>query len=122
MSWFKKLIADIKGSEDFSDMKSSTVRDVLDGNILTKGFIRKQYGLLIMIAVLMFVYVDNRYSCETQMNRENQLRKELKELKYESLNISAELMQISRRSNVLRMVNENGLDLVESTNPPIKIE
>ena len=122
MSWFKRLVADIKGSEEFSDVKSeSLLRDILDGNILTKKFIQKQYGLLIMIAVLLFVYVDNRYSCETQMKRENQLKKELKDLKYESLTISAELMRISRRSNVLKLVNEKGLNLVESTEPPVTI-
>lgn len=122
MSWFKKIVTNIKGSEDFSDIKSSTLRDFLNGNILTKKFIQRQYGLVIMIAVLAFVYVDNRYYCETQMAKEIQLKKELKDLKYESLTISAELMQISRRSTVLRMVNEKGLDLKETTAPPIKID
>lgn len=122
MSWFKKLIDNIKGSEDFSDIKSSGIRDVLNGNILTKKFIQKQYGIIIMIAVLAFVYVDNRYYCETQMAKEISLKKELKDLKYESLTISAELMQISRRSNVLRMVNERGLNLIETTKPPIKLD
>ena len=122
MDWFKKITTKIKGSEDFSDIKSSSLRDVLNGNILTKRFFQKQCGLLIMIAVLAFVYVDNRYYCETQLKQANQLRKELKEIKYESLTISAELMQISRRSNVLKMINEKGIKLVEATEPPIKIE
>jgi len=122
MSWFKKISEKVKESEDFSDIKSSNVRDFISGNILTKKFIQKQYGLLIMIAVLGFVYIDNRYYVETQMNKENRLRRELRDVKYESLTISAELMQISRRSNVLRMIRERGLDLVESTEPPILIE
>jgi hypothetical protein len=45
MSWFKKIIDAIRGSEDFSDIKTSTFRDILNGNILTKNFLRKQYGL-----------------------------------------------------------------------------
>lgn len=122
MKWLKKISEKIKESDDFSDIKSSNVRDLMSGNILTKKFIQKQYGLLIMIAVLAFVYIDNRYYVETQMNRENRLRRELRDVKYESLTISAELMQISRRSNVLRMIRERGLDLIESTEPPIKIE
>jgi len=122
MKWFKKIWEKIKESEDFSDIKSSNIRDVASGNILTKKFIQKQYGLLIMIAVLAFVYIDNRYYVETQMSRENRLRRELRDVKYESLTISAELMQISRRSNVLRMINERGLGLIESTEPPIKID
>lgn len=122
MSWFKKIIDAIRGSEDFSDIKSSTIRDILNGEILSKNFLRKQYRLIIMIAILAFWYVDNRYTCETQLAKEIELKKEIQDLKYESLTISAELMDISRQSNVLKMVNENGLNLIQSTTPPIVIE
>ena len=122
MNRLKKIWSEIKGSEVVSDITSSSVRDVVSGDVLTKKFIQKQYGLLIMIAVLAFVYIDNRYYVETQMNRENRLRRELRDVKYESLTISAELMRISRRSNVLRMINERGLDLIESTEPPVRID
>src|SRR5450759_1952886 len=110
MSWFKKITDAIRGSEDFSDIKSSTLRDVLNGNILTKKFFQKQYGLLIMIAVLTFFYVDNRYYCETQLAKEIEMKKKIQDAKYESLTISAELMQISRQSNVFKMVNDSGLN------------
>lgn len=122
MSWFKKIAEAIRGSEDFSDIKSSTARDILNGNILTKKFLQKQYGLIGMIAILMFMYVDNRYYCETQLAKEIELKKKIQDVKYESLTISAELMQISRQSNVLKMVNERGLNLIQTTTPPVVIE
>lgn len=122
MSWFKKITDAVRGSEDFSDIKSSTVRDILNGNILTKKFFQKQYGLLIMIAALTFLYVDNRYYCETQLAHEIELKKKIQDAKYESLTISAELMEISRQSNVIKMVKANGLDLIESQTPPYVIE
>ncbi len=122
MSWFKKITDAIRGSEDFSDIKSSKLRDVLNGNILTKKFFQKQYGLLIMIAVLTFFYVDNRYYCETQLAKEIEMEKKIQDAKYESLTISAELMQISRQSNVFKMVNDSGLNLIETISPPIVIE
>lgn len=122
MSWFKKITDSIRGSEDFSDIKSSTARDILNGNILTKRFLQKQYGLLIMIAVMLFMYVDNRYYSETQLAKEIELKKKIQDVKYESLTISAELMEISRQSNVLRMINERGIPLVETSTPPIVIE
>ncbi len=121
MSWFKKIIAAIKGSEDFSDIKSSSVRDILNGNILTKNFLKKQYSLLIMIAVLTFLYVDNRFYCETQLAKEIDMKKKIQDVKYESLTISAELMQLSRESNVINMVNARGLNLKETIIPPIVI-
>lgn len=122
MSWLKKITDAIRGSEDFSDIKSSTVRDILNGNILTKRFFQKQYGLLIMIAILTFLYVDNRFYCEKQLAQEVELKRKIQDAKYESLTISAELMEISRQSNVMKMVKTNGVDLVESSSPPIVIE
>ena len=121
MSWFKKIIDAIRGSEDFSDIKSSTFRDILNGNILTKNFLRKQYGLLIMIAALTFLYVDNRFYCETQLAKEIELKKKIQDVKYESLTISAELMQLSRESNVLNLVNASGMNLQQTVTPPIVI-
>ena len=122
MTFLKKITESIRGSEDFSDIKSSTVRDILNGNILTKKFLQKQYGLLIMIAALTFLYVDNRYYCETQLAKEIDLKKKIQDVKYESLTISAELMEISRQSNVMNKVNESGINLVQSTTPPIVIK
>jgi len=122
MTFFKKITEAIRGSEDFSDIKSSTLRDILNGNILTNKFLQKQYLLLIMIAVLTFLYVDNRFYCETQLAKEIDLKKKIQDVKYESLTISAELMEISRQSNVMNKVNESGITLIQSTTPPIVIE
>ena len=122
MGWIKKMAEAIKGSEDFSDIKSSTIRDILNGNILTKNFIKKQYKLLIMMSLLAFLYVDNRYYCETQLAKEIKLKKEILDLKYESMTISAELMAISRQSNVLSIVKAKGLKLRETYTPAIEIK
>jgi len=122
LNFFKKILDAIRGSEDFSDIKSSTIRDILNGNILTKKFFQKQYGLLIMIAALTFLYVDNRFYCETRLAKEIDLKKKIQDVKYESLTISAELMEISRQSNVMNKVNESGINLIQSTTPPIVIE
>ena len=122
MSWIKKITDAIVGSEDFSDIKSSSVRDILNGNILTKKFIQKQYGLIFMIAVLTFLYVDNRFYCETQLAKEIDLKKKILDVKYESLTNSAELMKISRQTNVLEMINSRGVTLIQTATPPIVIE
>lgn len=122
MSWLKKIADAIKGSEDFSDIKSSTVRDILNGNILTKKVLQKQYGLIIMIAFLAFLYVDNRFYCETQLAKEIELKKKIQDVKYESLTIKAELMTISRQSHVQKMINERGIELDVTATPPIVIE
>ena len=122
MSFFNKILETIKGNEDFSDLKSSTFRDVLNGNILSKNFIKKQYGLFLLIAVLTFFYVDNRYYCEKQVSKEVKLKKELQDVKFESLTISAELTKLSRRTYVLDYIEAKGLNLKESPYAPVVIE
>lgn len=122
MSRLKKITDAIIGSEDFTDIKSSKLRDVLNGNILTKRIVQKQYGLIAMLALLAFIYVDNRYYCETQLAKEIELKKKIQDAKYESLTISAELMEVSRQSNIMTMINERGVKLIRTSTPPIVIE
>ncbi len=121
MNWINKIFETIKGSEDLSDIKSSTLRDIINGNILTKKFIQKQYGLLGLIAILLFIYVDNRYFCERQVSEGIKLKQQLQDIKFESLTISSELTTLSRRTYVMNYINEKGLNLKESPYAPIVI-
>ncbi|HOF97947.1 MAG TPA: FtsL-like putative cell division protein [Paludibacteraceae bacterium] len=122
MSWFSKIIENIKGSEDFSELKSSSFRDILNGNIFTKRFFIKQIGLLIMIVVLFIFYIGNRYEYESELTYQNKLKKEVQDKKYESLSISAELMQVSRQSNVEKMLKERGIELHEPVSPLVVLD
>lgn len=122
MGFWNKIVTAIKGNEDFSEIKSSTFRDFLNGNILNKKFIRRQYKLFILIAILSVIYIDNRYNCEKKIAEEVRLKKELQDIKFESLTISAELTTLGRRTYVLNYINSKGLDLKESTIAPTIIE
>lgn len=121
MNWLKKILDLIINSEDLSELKSSKIRDFLNGNILKKRFIQKQYGLFALAAVFIFIYIDNRYACEDQIAQEIKLKKELQDIKYESLTISAKLTTLGRRSYVLNYIAEKGLNLKESAVAPIII-
>ncbi|MGI5975378.1 MAG: FtsL-like putative cell division protein [Paludibacter sp.] len=122
MSFFKKIIDKIRNSEDFSDFRSSSIRDVLNGNIFTKKFIRKQYLLIILLVILSVFYIDNRYTSEKQIKRIAELKKEVQDVKYESLTISAELMGITRQSNILELLENKNMKLKPGDTPPIIIE
>ncbi|HQB29082.1 MAG TPA: FtsL-like putative cell division protein [Paludibacter sp.] len=122
MSFFKEIINKIRNSEDFSDFRSSRIRDVLNGNIFTKKFIRKQYLLIILLVILSVFYIDNRYTSEKQIKRIAELKKEVQDVKYESLTISAELMGITRQSNILKLLESKNMKLRPGDTPPIIIE
>ncbi|MDO9634708.1 MAG: FtsL-like putative cell division protein [Paludibacter sp.] len=122
MAAFKRLIDKVRQSEDFSDIKSSSVRDILNGNILTKKFIRKQYMLLVLLVLLSIFYIDNRYASEKQISRITTLKKNIQDAKYESLTISAELMEISRQSNIYKLMQSKGMQLKPGDTPPIVVD
>jgi len=122
MSFFKNIVEKIRQSEDLSDIRSSSVRDILNGNILTKKFFRKQYLLIILLVVLSIGYIDNRYASEKQIAKVVMLKKNIQDAKYESLTISAELMKISRQSNILLLMQSKGMQLKPGSTPPIVIE
>jgi cell division protein FtsL len=122
MPVIKKFVEKIRQSEDLSDLRSSSVRDILNGNILTKKFIRRQYLLIILMVVLSIVYIDNRYSSEKQITSITELKRKIQDAKYESLTISAELMEISRQSNILLLLESKGIQLRPGDTPPIVID
>lgn len=118
----KKVIDKIRQSEDFRELRSSNIRAFLDGSILTKKFIRKQYVLLILIVALGIVYIDNRYASEKQITRISELKKQIQDSKYESLTVSAQLMEISRQSNIVLMLEKRGMKLKQGNRPPVVVE
>lgn len=122
MSVFKKILNEIKGNEDFSEIKSSSFRDFVNGNMFTKKFFRKQIPLIFIVFILLFFYVDNRFYCEKQLLNIIELEKKIKDVKYESLTISAQLMRITRQSNINQMIKDRGIDLKVSKKPAIVID
>lgn len=122
MKGLKSFWEKIRNSENFIDLKSSSVRDILNGNILTNRFIKKQYMLVLMLVVLSIFYIDNRYTSEKQLKQVAELKKQIQDAKYESLTISAELVEISRQSNVYKLLQERGIPVKPGNTPAIVIE
>lgn len=98
----------------------SVLRELLNGNLLLKRFSKYYKGLLVFV-FCSFLYIGNRYACEKQLATIVALQKDLKDVKYEALSTSAELMQMSRQSNVQKALSEKGISLEISKTPPIII-
>ncbi len=80
----------------------------------------KQVSLktVVTVVLLMLFYIVNRLNIEDQLRTISELRTEVKELRYESITTSSELMNISKQSEVIRRVEAEGLELKELTEPP----
>ncbi|MCL1868237.1 MAG: FtsL-like putative cell division protein [Paludibacter sp.] len=116
---FKEILKEIKGNEDFSDLKSSTVRDFLNGDIFKKNFFKKQYVLLLLIAFLTFCYIGYHYLCEKQLKQYETKNAQLVDSKYEWLTVFADYTKMSRLSNIRKSI---GSELKESKTPAIILE
>lgn len=102
--------------------KISTIQAWLSGDILRTDFIRKQYKLLALIVCLIFIYILSGYSSARQQRRMSDLKREVRDKKFEYLTISAELAERTKQSSVIQQLTSQGSKLRENTEPVIYIK
>lgn len=102
--------------------KPTSLKSILGGDILATDFFRRQAGLLFLIILLIIIYINNRYECQMQLIKIDNLKKELIDIKYDALTRSSELMERSRQSRIEEYISTKESDLQTSTNPPYLIK
>ena len=100
------------------ESESFSIKDILNGKVLKNKFLKKNWAYLLFLVFLAFLYINNHFSVEALLKEHLALTRELKELKYESITISSELMKKSKQSEVVRKVQEAGIGLDVLTTPP----
>ena len=101
--------------------KKNTFRSFIDGTVLANQVIIKQLPYILFLTFLAMIYIGNRYHAEKIVRESTRLKKEIQELRAESISTSAELMYKSTKTQVLRAINEKNLGLEEPVVPPGKI-
>jgi cell division protein FtsL len=99
----------------------SFIKELLSGSMVTEKIILKNIGYLLLLTLLAAIYIGNRFHAEKVTRETTRLQREVKELRAESLSTSADLMYVSRQSEVYRLVKEKGLNLEELKTPPYKL-
>ncbi len=103
------------------EIKKGFIKELLAGNVLANSVVISQLPYLFFLTFLAIIYIGNRYNAEKVVRQTVFLQNNIKELRAESVTISAELMDISKQSEVSRLVNERGLNLIESIEPPKRL-
>jgi len=98
--------------------KSLSFRDLLDGNVLTRKSVLKQSRFILLLVLIAFFSIANRNHAEKTVIQLNRLQSDVKEMRAKSISISADLVRISRQSEVVRLVNRYNLGLEENLEPP----
>ncbi len=111
----------VSAKEESKEQSAGSLKDFIDGSILVNSAVIKLAPFVVLFFVLSIIYISIRNKTETAYRYKNKIEQEVKELKNESISITASLMYISKRSEVVKRVEKEGLELIESTVPPIKI-
>ncbi|MFA9388645.1 MAG: FtsL-like putative cell division protein [Prolixibacteraceae bacterium] len=98
------------------------VREVILGSVLLNKEVLRWLPVVGMIAFLGLLMISTRFKGEKILRASVEVQEEVKELRSESSTLEAELINISRYSEVLRRVQDQNMGLKQATEPPVKIK
>jgi cell division protein FtsL len=114
-------MTDTKANNTNQPKRRSFVKELLSGSMVSEKIILKNLGYITLITILAALYIGNRFHAERLTREISRLEREVKDLRAEALSTSADLMNVSKQSEVYRMVKEKGLNLEEMKTPPYKL-
>lgn len=99
--------------------KNVTLGKILGGEMLNTQFLRQQIWVIVLITLFIIVYISNRYKCQQNLIKIDNLQSELEDAKYRALSSSSDLTQQTRESKVLeRLHNDKDSTLHIPMQPP----
>lgn len=93
----------------------------LHGRIISIDFFRRNWWVVLGVVVMLMVYITNRYTCQTQMERIRTLERELEVAKTERVRAKSAYMSKIRESSIQEMVDSLGLDITVQEQPPYRL-
>ena len=82
------------------------VKDIFLGRFISNDILIRQWKRILVIVILLFIYISNRYTCQQKITQIGELQKHLVDVRY---------------SQVEKLIESKGLDLHESKQPPFKL-
>ncbi len=115
---FQRQVDNLKG---FASMAGGSFKDAFTGRIFLKDIVKNQWGVIVVVVIILFCHIGLRFSCEDQVKQIDRLKKELEDVKLEALSRSSDLLGISKQSQIELLVAEVDSSLVPSVVPPFVI-
>ena len=101
------------------DLIQKRTKSLLGGDFLTNDTSARQLPFLLFLMFLGILYIANVYYSEANNRDIDNLKKEVKELRFEHISTKSKLMQLSKQSELVKVLKDKGIK--ESTVPPYKI-
>ena len=92
---------------------------ILGGGILKEDFIVRHTKMIVLVVVLIFIFIGNRYVCMQRLREIDRLQQQLRDVRFEALSISSE--GNSRQSQIELLIEEQGIELEAAKNPPYEL-
>ena len=96
-----------------------SIYGILGGTFLAGKKTRKLFPFIFYIAFLAVLYIANTYIAERKIRKMDEIRGELKELRFEYINTKSDLMSQTKQSSITKKLSNEGLK--ESITPPDKL-
>ena len=96
-----------------------SIYGILGGTFLAGKKTRKLFPFIFYIAFLAILYIANTYIAERKIRKMDEIRGELKELRFEYINTKSDLMSQTKQSSITKKLANEGLK--ESVTPPNKL-
>ncbi len=93
----------------------------LHGRIISIDFFRRNWWVVLGVVVMLMVYITNRYTCQTQMERIRTLERELEVARTERVRAKSAYMSKIRESSIQEMVDSLGLGITVQEQPPYRL-
>ncbi len=112
---------DAEKAEVKKPKKKNSLRDFLDGSLLTRDIVMKQIPFIIFLSFLAVLYIWNGNVGEQIVRETVRTKRQLKDLRCKSISIASKLMYKSNQSEVVKLIDAKGLGFKLSKKPPTKI-
>lgn len=116
-----KIDKKVKTDKRQPKKKKASIRDLIDGSILTREYVIDQMPYIFFLALIAMIYIGNKYDSEKMARDAVVIQNQIKELRCEKISIHSELDSLSKQSSVTKLINEKKLSIKQLVEPPKKI-
>lgn len=103
------------------DSTTNVLSDIRYGKTVSVSFFKKNAWLLILFVVIVLALIGVKYKTRTKMAEVRKLEKELVVSQSNMLREKSAYMTLIRETEMLRLVDKNGLSLIFQEEPPYDI-
>ena len=111
----------VSPGQELRESKKFSIKELIGGGILSREGVVRQIPFILFLFVILVFYIGNQYQGAKLMKKVVKLEARLKVLKTESISITFERMELSKQTEVKRMIEEKGLPLKQAVLPPYNI-